>query len=299
MTQQALGQKHTFGASAFATTSDGRRLHYMVRGTGGPTVVFVSGMGFSRSIWGLVQPVVAERVRAVVYDRAGTGRSDDDPNPRTLTRMADDLGAVLAELGPGPFILVGHSWGGPIVRVAATANPTRIKGVVLVDQSDENCESYFLPSAEKRYAMTRVLLPELARFGLYRLLGSRVGGKQPADIFADHRAEDFTPRAARTMIAEQDQFSAGLRELREQPQELGTVDVSVITGTKLPRLDKATRTALTAAHRRTAAAFPNGRLVEAGRSGHLIMFTEPDLIVDEILRIADNIRQGRNQDSYS
>lgn len=43
--------------------------------------------------------------------------------------------------------------------------------------------------------------------------------------------------------------------------------------------------ALTAAHRRTAAAFPNGRLVEARRSGHLVMFTEPELIVDEILRI--------------
>lgn len=288
VTEQALGQEHTFGTSAFATTSDGRRLHYMVRGTVGPTVVFESGMGFSRSIWGLVQPVVAERVRAVVYDRAGSGRSDDDPNPRTLTRMADDLAAVLAELGDGPFILVGHSWGGPIVRVAATADPARIQGIVLVDQSDENCELYFLPSAEKRYAMTRALLPKLARSGLYRLLGSRIGGKQPADIAADHRAEDFTPRAARTMLGEQDQFSAGLRNLRDQPHELGMVHVSVITGTKLPRLDKTTRTALTAAHRRTAAAFPNGRLVEAERSGHLIMFTEPDLIVDEILRIADN-----------
>ncbi|WP_063038481.1 alpha/beta fold hydrolase [Nocardia pseudovaccinii] len=259
----------------------------MVRGTGAPTVVFESGMGFSRSIWGLVQPVVAERVRAVVYDRAGSGRSDDDPNPRTLTRMADDLAVVLAELGEGPFILVGHSWGGPIVRVAATADPTRIQGIVLVDQSDENCELYFLPSAEKRYAMTRVLLPKLARSGLYRLLGSRIGSKQPADIAADHRAEDFTPRAARTMLAEQDQFSAGLRNLRDQPHELGAVHVSVITGTKLPRTDKTTRIALTAAHRRTAAALRNGRLVEAERSGHLIMFTEPDLIVDEILRIAD------------
>ncbi|WP_433208495.1 alpha/beta fold hydrolase [Nocardia sp. CA-107356] len=288
---QGRQEVHTFGTSAFATTTDGRRLHYMVRGSGSPTVVFESGMGFSRSIWGLVQPVVAERVRAVVYDRAGTGRSDDDPQPRTLDRMADDLTAVLRELGQGPFILVGHSWGGPIVRVAARANPAGIQGIVLVDQSDENCDLYFLPSAEKRYAMTRVLMPTLAGSGLYRLLGSRMGGKQPADIAADHRAEDFTMRAARTMIAEQDQFSAGLRELREQPHELGALDVSVITGTKLPRLDKLTRTALTAAHRRTAAAFPAGRLVEAQRSGHLIMFTEPELIVEEILRIA-----GRDAD---
>ncbi|MFX0580953.1 alpha/beta fold hydrolase [Nocardia nepalensis] len=284
---QGRQEVHTFGTSGFATTTDGRRLHYMVRGTGGPTVVFESGMGFSRSIWGLVQPVVAERVRAVVYDRSGTGRSDDDPRPRTLDRMADDLAAVLRELGDGPVILVGHSWGGPIVRVAARANPAGVQGIVLVDQSDENCELYFLPSARKRYAMTRVLMPALAGSGLYRLLGSRMGGRQPADVAAEHRAEDFTMRAARTMIAEQDQFTEGLRNLREQPHELGALEVSVITGTKLPRLDKTTRTALTAAHRRTAAAFPNGRLVQAQRSGHLIMFTEPELIVEEILRITD------------
>ncbi|WP_433684026.1 hypothetical protein [Nocardia sp. CA-119907] len=130
---------------------------------------------------------------------------------------------------------------------------------------------------------------EVARSGLYRLLGSRMGGKQPADIAADHRAEDFTMRAARIMIAEQDQFTEGLGKLREQPHGLGALDVSVITGTKLSGLDKKTRMALTAAHRRTAAALPNGRLVEARRSGHLVMFTEPGLIVDEILRIAGGV----------
>ncbi|MGY4101751.1 alpha/beta fold hydrolase [Nocardia sp. R16R-3T] len=286
MTEQALGQQHTFGASAFATTRDGRRLHYMVRGTGEPTVVFESGMGFSRSIWGLVQPVIADRMRAVVYDRAGTGHSDDDARPRTLERMAGDLDTLLCALGAGPFILVGHSWGGPIVRVAAAADLQRIRGIVLVDQSDENCELYFAPSADKRYAITRVLMPALARSGLYRMLGGKVGGAQPADIAADHRAEDFTVRAARTLVAEQDQFGGELRRLRERPPELGALDISVISGTKQPRIDKNTRNALTAAHCRTASALPNGRLVEARCSGHLVMFSEPEVIVEEIRRMA-------------
>ncbi|MEV5832037.1 alpha/beta hydrolase [Nocardia sp. NPDC052112] len=286
MTEQALGQGHTFGTSAFATTEDGRRLHYMVRGTGEPTVVFESGMGFSRSIWGLVQPVIAERMRAVVYDRAGTGRSDDDARPRTLGRMAGDLDTLLRDLGAGPFILVGHSWGGPIVRVAAAADLGRIRGIVLVDQSDENCELYFAPAADKRYAMTRVLMPALARSGLYRMLAGKVGGAQPADIAADHRAEDFTVRAARTLLAEQDQFSGELGRLREHPPQLGVLDISVISGTKQPRIDKNTRSALTAAHYRTANASPNARLVEAKRSGHLVMFSEPEVIVEEIRRMA-------------
>ncbi|KAA9395502.1 alpha/beta hydrolase [Kocuria coralli] len=136
MTSSTAG--HPFGVSRFARTRDGRMLHYMQRGSGEPTVVFESGMGFSRSLWGLVQPVVAQRTRAVVYDRAGFGRSDDSPRRRTLPQLADDLSDLLDALGAGPFILVGHSWGGPIVRTLAARHDHSILGLVLVDPSDEH-----------------------------------------------------------------------------------------------------------------------------------------------------------------
>lgn len=276
---------HSFGSSEFVTLDDGRRLHFMARGSGGPTVVFESGMGFSRSTWGLVQPVVAERVRAVVYDRAGTGRSDPDPEPRTLDRIARDLDALLRTLGPGPFILVGHSWGGPIVRVTAAADPTRIRGLVLVDQSDENCGQFFTPAADKRFAVSRRLVPALARLGLYRLLGSRPGRFQPSDVAADHRAEDFTMRAARTMLAEMTPFGDELRALRDSPPALGDIEVSLISGTRSSRLERNLRQAVSAAHRQTAGALPRGRFVEAPRSGHLVIFSDPELIIEEILRM--------------
>ncbi|MCP2258859.1 Pimeloyl-ACP methyl ester carboxylesterase [Streptoalloteichus tenebrarius] len=278
---------HSFGVSSFVTTEDGRRLHFMARGTGDPTVVFESGMGFSRSTWGLVQPVVGRRVRAVVYDRAGIGRSDADPRPRTLDRMAGDLGTLLRALGPGPFVLVGHSWGGPVVRVAAAADPSRIRGLVLVDPSDENCDLYFTPSARRGRACSRLVLPVLARLGLYRLLGGGAGRAQPADVVADHRREDFTVRAARALLAELAPFADELRRLRRQRPELGDIEVSVITGARSSRFGRTLRTAISEAHRRTAAALPNGRLVEARRSGHLVLFSEPEVIVGEILRMVD------------
>ncbi|GAA4533350.1 alpha/beta fold hydrolase [Amycolatopsis samaneae] len=278
---------HTFGTSAFVPLADGRRLHYMARGTGGPVVVFESGMGFSRSTWGLVQPSVAGHVRAVVYDRAGTGRSDPDPRPRTLARLAGDLGALLDALGPGPFVLVGHSWGGPIVRVAAAADPARVRGLVLVDQSDENCDLFFTPSTEKRHRVSQAVLPAVTRLGLYRTLGSRPGRVQPADVAADHRREDFTPGATRALLAEMAPFPGELRALRDRPPVLDPFAVSVITGMRSARINARVRKAITAAHRRTAYAVPHGRLVEAPRSGHLVMFTEPELIVGEILRMLD------------
>src|SRR6478735_2114039 len=97
-------------------TRDGRELCAVRDGSGTPTVVFEAGMGGSHHMWGGVLPGVAEITDAVAYDRSGLGLSPPDPAPRSLGRLGDDLCDVLGQLGDGPFLLVGHSWGGPIVR---------------------------------------------------------------------------------------------------------------------------------------------------------------------------------------
>ncbi|MFD0672766.1 alpha/beta fold hydrolase [Cohnella sp. GCM10027633] len=279
---------HTFGDSRYIRTADGRRLHYMEKGEGDVTVVFESGMGFSRSTWGLVQPLVASHARAVVYDRAGTGRSEPDPESRTLERIADDLNGLLTELGPGPFILVGHSWGGPIVRTAAALDPTRIRGLVLVDPSDEHCELYFAEASLKHFARMNKLIPLLARLGLYRLMGSVPGRVQPPDVYSDHRREDFTVQAAKAMVAEGLPFVAELQALRDRAIPLGETEVALISGTHVSRMERKIRPALHEAHRKTVAALPAGRLIEATRSGHMINYSEPGLIADEIKRMIDS-----------
>ncbi|MEK4328844.1 alpha/beta hydrolase [Paenibacillus sp. FSL R7-0312] len=193
---------HTYGNSHYIKILDGLQLHYMENGSGPVTVVFESGMGMSRSAWGLVQPVVARYARAVVYDRAGSGKSDVDHAPRTLSRMADDLMCLLNRLGAGPFILVGHSWGGPVVRTVAARNPAIIRGIVLVDPTDEHCRLYFEEASVKHFAKMNTLLPLLAGTGLYKLMGSKPGKVLPADVYKEQRQEDFTMRAAHTMVAE-------------------------------------------------------------------------------------------------
>ncbi|RBO73079.1 alpha/beta hydrolase, partial [Microbacterium sp. H6] len=71
-----------------------------------------------------MQTRVAAFTRAVVYDRAGLGRSVPDSAGRTLDRMADDLNDLLDGLEPSSgFVQVGHSAGGPMVRLAASRRP--------------------------------------------------------------------------------------------------------------------------------------------------------------------------------
>lgn len=273
---------HSFGTSHYVTLENGRKLHYMCKGSGNATVVFESGMGASRSTWGLVQPAASQHARAVVYDRAGYGKSDPDSAPRTLHRMALDLNRLLDELGEGPFLLAGHSWGGPIVRMAAALQPDRIKGVLLIDPSDEHCELYFSRLARINFALQRFLLPFMARTGLYRKLGSKTGSVLPEDIAADYAREDFTLQAAQTANEESRQMLAELTKLKQNPPELGGLAVRILSGTLVTGAERQIRPALVKAHQASVAALANGRWVEAPNSGHMIIYSEPELIVREI-----------------
>ena len=111
-----------------------RRMHILVTGEGTPTVVFESGMGASCLSWTLVQPRVARFSRAVSYDRAGHGWSDPAREPRTAQQVAQELHVLLDAAGvPGPYVLVGHSFGGYVNRAFAHLYRDEVVGMVLVD----------------------------------------------------------------------------------------------------------------------------------------------------------------------
>ena len=83
-----------------------------------------------------MQPFVAGFTHVCAYDRAGTGHSESVPAHDTAQAIADDLHTLLGNAGiDGPYILVGHSLGGIIVRVFASRYLNELAGMVLVDTS--------------------------------------------------------------------------------------------------------------------------------------------------------------------
>jgi pimeloyl-ACP methyl ester carboxylesterase len=116
----------------------GHRLHVNCTGKGSPTVVFENGLGDYSIDWALVQPHVASFTRVCTYDRGGYAWSDPGPKPRTFSQLNLELHDALAKLGEqGPFVLVGHSYGGPVVRNFATTYPKDVVGLVFVDSAHE------------------------------------------------------------------------------------------------------------------------------------------------------------------
>lgn len=113
----------------------GYRLYLRCTGRGSPTVVMDASLGADSGTWSAVEPLLARYTRVCVYDRAGVGRSDPGPVPRTSRTMADELTTLLHVAGvPGPYVLVGHSIAGFNVQLLAREHVGQmVVGVVLID----------------------------------------------------------------------------------------------------------------------------------------------------------------------
>lgn len=131
----------------------GYRLRIDCTGAGSPVVVLEAGLYHSGRVWRDVQEEASTFTRVCSYDRAGVGNSDYSPLPRTAATAAGELAALLDKAGvAGPYILVGHSFGGHIVRLFAARWPEKVAGLVLVDASHEDQYQRFaqlMPPAER------------------------------------------------------------------------------------------------------------------------------------------------------
>jgi pimeloyl-ACP methyl ester carboxylesterase len=117
----------------------GYRLHINCTGKGTPAVVMVAGGGDFSFDWSLVQPGISSFGRVCSYDRAGDAWSDPGPFPRTMRQEAFELHLLLKNAGVGPpYVLVGHSIGGLIVRLFAEQYPQEVAGMVLVSPTHED-----------------------------------------------------------------------------------------------------------------------------------------------------------------
>jgi pimeloyl-ACP methyl ester carboxylesterase len=116
----------------------GHKLHVNCTGKGSPTAVVENGLGDFSFDWILVQNKVAAFTRICTYDRSGYAWSEPGPKPRTFAQINLELRDALSRLNEhGPFLLVGHSYGGPVIRSYAEIYPHDIAGMVLVDSAFE------------------------------------------------------------------------------------------------------------------------------------------------------------------
>jgi pimeloyl-ACP methyl ester carboxylesterase len=177
----------------------GHSLYIACQGEGLPTVVLESGLGEGSIYWARIAPVVATTTTMCAYDRAGYGRSERVPAAQDGDAVAADLHALLAASGnPGPYVLVGHSTGGPYVRAFAAHYPGEVAGMVLLDAQPANAFTSLpdFPGFYARIGTVSALVTPLARLGLLRLAYALIPVDLPPAAAAAERAEQSSPRNA-------------------------------------------------------------------------------------------------------
>ncbi|WP_052408803.1 alpha/beta fold hydrolase [Paraburkholderia acidipaludis] len=118
---------------------DGHRLAWWSSGTGTPTVVLETGLGAESAEWQSVQSRIEGRFRVFRYDRSGRGASGPATAPQDAALMVDRLARLLRASGtPPPWLLVGHSFGGLLMRLFAHRYRAQVHGLVLVEAMHED-----------------------------------------------------------------------------------------------------------------------------------------------------------------
>jgi pimeloyl-ACP methyl ester carboxylesterase len=158
----------------------GRRLHAVRAGppSDKPTIVLEHGAFGCASDWGVVQArLAAKGLHSIAYDRAGLGLSDPGSLPRDGRALNADLATLLDTMSePGPYVLVGHSMGGLMVRLFTHTYPDRVQGVVLVDAVVPDVMGTKVGSgAVGAYGRAMRWVGVGARFGLMRPVAAVIG----------------------------------------------------------------------------------------------------------------------------
>jgi pimeloyl-ACP methyl ester carboxylesterase len=197
----------------------GYRLHLDCTGSGGPTVVLLSGLGEFSPSWARIAPAVAGTTRVCAYDRAGQGWSEDAPQIQDGVQAASDLHTLLDRAGEdGPYVLIGHSIGGSYAMTYAARYPEQVAGMVLLDASDPYQATPADGAAEPSVPALLAVLPSLARLGLGQLVPSSSDLPEPAA--GQFQAFASSPRSWRNGAEE----SATMPALFSQSQALTTLD---------------------------------------------------------------------------
>src|SRR5919107_672799 len=222
----------------------GYSLHINCVGQGSPTVVLDAGSGGFSAQWVRVQREVSDTTRVCAYDRAGMGWSERGPDPRDAKRISSELHTLLGKAGiEGPYVLVGHSYGGLYMQTYAARYPDEVAGVALVDSSTEPDQFSQRPETRDSHEtqeQTFAAVPRLAQLGaslLARLGVVRLVSKlDPAspELPPQQRAQiDALTPSTRQVSASAGEFLAPTQTLRlGSPESLRNKPLAVVTAPK-------------------------------------------------------------------
>ena len=276
----------------------GYSLHIHCVGYGSPTIIMDSGLNEFSVQWVEIQSEVSKYGRACSYDRAGFGWSEAGLYPRTSETIIKELHTLLEKARiEGPYVLVGHSFGGMNMRLYAHHFPSEVIGMVLVDAAHEG-QSVRVPALQK--ASEQVLgqfrlLARLTSLGLLALSPNDIPDRGlSGETLAQYRAILATTDYFDTAIAETEALDKSFSEVRAAKiNSLGNIPLIVLSRGLSDPLPDATEIENRQYEQswkemqvELVALSQKGKQIVAMQSKHYIHLTQPQLVIDAIRNVA-------------
>jgi pimeloyl-ACP methyl ester carboxylesterase len=287
---------------------DGRRMQIDCRGTGTPTVIFEAGLDTMGSLsWSAVQDAIASTTRACAYSRAGVMWSEPRTQKFDPDGVARDLHALLAAAGEhAPFVMVGHSLGGPYMMTYTRLYPQDVAGLVFVDASHpDQIERFNRAVGKKLDAAGGGMLKAanaLTWTGIARLVSS-YSDKGTAPLPAQQASTAYISSSIGAALEEADALNATLAAAG-QLRQLGDRPIVVLTATKPypPALLKSVQMTPEQAQRMQAewkllhddeASWSHHSRHElVPEATHYIQFDKPDVVIAAVKEVVGDVRSG-------
>jgi pimeloyl-ACP methyl ester carboxylesterase len=273
--------------------SGGRKMYLKCSGGGSPTVVLVGGLRASADDWSVSdksKPTVFTEVgnftRVCACDRPGTpvgekpSRSDPVSQPTTAKDGVADLHALLSTAREaGPYVLVGHSYGGLIVRLYASTYPKEVSGLVLVDALSEGLQD---AETSEQWVIQRKLIEGDVResVALYPAL-------ERIDVDRSFNQIRAAPslRSIPLVVLSADRPWG--------PQVPSMIAAGKLSADTPPDFGYVTDAAQKKAQERLAKLVPNEKHITNTNSGHEIHKEQPQIVIDAIREVVEAVRSGR------
>ena len=248
------------------------------RKPGEAVIVVENGAGMPVETWDPILPAVAKLAPVVAYDRSGTGQSPWDGEPPTPQRVTARLARLLTVLRVSPpYVLVGHSWGGALMRYFAGDNPTQVRGVLYIDPTDITQS----PDDEKR---------------IFESIGAGSAAREEFYGFMERSVASASAAVKAEAVVMVGLFKQGVaaRSLPPAPRVPATVILAsrppAMPSSGLPFDSTKYAASLYQLRLRQLRGWvrPPGEFIVATSAGHFVHRDEPQLVIDAVRRLLES-----------
>lgn len=280
-----------------------------------PVVLFVSGVASDALNWQAVVRLLPPSLRSYTYDRSGYRNSESSPLAPTAENVALELSLLIEKSPlPNPLIIVGHSWAGVIIHEFIALKGTgQIAGLVLVDANHETAplvidvddpilwtaiaagiESYAAWGVEAEHKLTQ---EEWDAFRAaestekYQLIAQKEDVEQYLPSFETLRKKELSKK--QPIVGDKPVYIIGGTRSRDWN---GLYQAGVAKGNGTEEQRSYVRELIRTVDEKNESLMKEflklssrSKLVFASESGHFVQMTQPNIVIDGVDWVLDNL----------